>query len=68
VPLTRRGAFRIDALDVRSGDPFGFFEASASVGQGVSLIVYPRVEALPNWRLPTAMVEGSHAQPERTLF
>src|SRR3954468_24482511 len=22
VPLTRRGAFRIDALDVRSGDPF----------------------------------------------
>jgi uncharacterized protein (DUF58 family) len=67
VPLTRRGSFRIDALDVRSGDPFGFFEASASVGQGVSLIVYPRVEALPHWRLPTAMVEGSHAQPERTL-
>ncbi len=67
VPLTRRGAFRIDPLDVRSGDPFGFFEASAAVGQGVSLIVYPRVEALPHWRLPTAMVEGSHAQPERTL-
>jgi uncharacterized protein (DUF58 family) len=51
---------------VRSGDPFGFFEASASVGQGVSLIVYPRVDPLPHWRLPTAMVEGSHAQPERT--
>jgi len=67
VPLTRRGAFRIDPLDVRSGDPFGFFEASASVGQGVSLIVYPRVDPLPHWRLPTAMVEGSHAQPERTL-
>ena len=28
MPLTRRGAFRIDPLDVRSGDPFGFFEAS----------------------------------------
>ena len=37
------------------------------MGQGVSLVVYPRVEALPYWRLPTAMVEGSHAQPERTL-
>jgi len=67
VPLGRRGTFSIDPLEVRSGDPFGFFEASASVGQGVSLVVYPRVEALPNWRLPTAMVEGSHAQPERTL-
>ena len=67
VPLARRGSYRIDPLDVRSGDPFGFFEAVASVGQGVSLIVYPRVEALPHWRLPTAMVEGSHARPVRTL-
>ncbi len=67
VPLSRRGSYRIEPLDVRSGDPFGFFEASATVGHGVALIVYPRVEALPYWKLPTAMVEGSHAQPERTL-
>jgi uncharacterized protein (DUF58 family) len=67
VPLSRRGSYRIDPLEVRSGDPFGFFEAAASVGHGVSLIVYPRVEALPHWKLPTAMVEGSHAQPVRTL-
>ena len=24
-----------------TGDPFGFFEASASVGQGITLVVYP---------------------------
>ena len=58
---TRRGHFRIEPLHIRTGDPFGFFEAAATVGQGVSLIVYPRIEALPMWRLPSASLEGSHA-------
>ena len=47
VPLTRRGHFRIEPLQVRTGDPFGFFEASATVGQAVTLIVYPRIDRLP---------------------
>jgi uncharacterized protein (DUF58 family) len=67
VPLTRRGHFRIEPLQVRTGDPFGFFEASATVGQAVTLIVYPRIDPLPLWRLPAANLEGSHAAPERTL-
>jgi uncharacterized protein (DUF58 family) len=67
VPLARRGHFRIEPLHIRTGDPFGFFEASATVGQGVSVIVYPRMEPLPAWRLPAASLEGSHASPERTL-
>ena len=66
-PLTRRGHFRIDPLQIRTGDPFGFFEASAGVGHGITLIVYPRVEALPLWRLPPANIEGAHASPERTM-
>ena len=33
-PLTRRGHFRIEPLHIRTGDPFGFFEASATVGPG----------------------------------
>jgi uncharacterized protein (DUF58 family) len=66
-PLTRRGHFRIEPLHIRTGDPFGFFEAQATVGQGVGLIVYPRLEPLPSWRLPAASLEGSHASPERTL-
>ncbi|HYH93539.1 MAG TPA: DUF58 domain-containing protein [Candidatus Saccharimonadales bacterium] len=66
-PLTRRGHFRIEPLHIRTGDPFGFFEASATVGQGVSVVVYPRLEPLPAWRLPSASLEGSHASPERTL-
>ena len=65
--LSRRGHFRIEPLHIRTGDPFGFFEASATVGQGVSVVVYPRLEPLPLWRLPSASLEGSHASPERTL-
>jgi uncharacterized protein (DUF58 family) len=66
-PLIRRGHFRVEPLQIRTGDPFGFFEASASVGQGVAVVVYPRIDKLPLWRLPAASIEGSHAAPERTL-
>ncbi len=67
LPLSRRGHFRIEPLVIRTGDPFGFFEASATVGHPVTLVVYPRIERLPFWRLPAANVEGSHATPVRTL-
>jgi uncharacterized protein (DUF58 family) len=66
-PLIRRGHFRVEPLQIRTGDPFGFFEASASVGQGVAVVVYPRIDKLPLWKLPAASIEGSHAAPERTL-
>jgi len=67
IPLARRGHFRIEPLHIRTGDPFGFFEASATVGQGVSVVVYPRLEPLPRWRLPAAAIEGSQLSPVRTL-
>lgn len=66
-PLTRRGHFRVEPLQIRTGDPFGLFEAAAAVGQGVTVVVYPRIERLPFWRLPAANLEGTHAYPERTL-
>jgi uncharacterized protein (DUF58 family) len=66
-PLTRRGHFRVEPLQIRTGDPFGFFESSASVGTGVNVVVYPRLEPLPQWRLPAANLDGSHAMRERTL-
>jgi uncharacterized protein (DUF58 family) len=65
--LHQRGHFRIDPLQVRTGDPFGFFEASAGVGHGITLVVYPRIDPLPFWHLPPASIEGAHAAPERTL-
>jgi uncharacterized protein (DUF58 family) len=67
VPLTRRGTYRIEPMVVRTGDPFGFFEAAASVGRPTVVTVFPRVVPLPRWRLPNANLEGSHSAPERTL-
>src|SRR5918999_1977767 len=66
-PLTMRGHYRVDPLHIRTGDPFGFFEASAAVGSGVGITVYPRIEPLPRWRIPATSLEGTHASPERTL-
>jgi len=66
IQLTRRGHFRVDPLVLRTGDPLGLFESSATVGSHSDVIVYPRVEALPAWRLPPAALEGAHAHPVRT--
>src|SRR5687768_7651680 len=66
VPLARRGHFRVEPLALRTGDPLGLFESHATVGSHSTVIVYPRVETLPAWRLPPAQIEGSHAQPLRT--
>jgi uncharacterized protein (DUF58 family) len=65
--LTKRGHFRIEPLQIRTGDPFGFFESSASVGSGINVTVYPRLEPIPLWRLPASNLDGSHAMRERTL-
>jgi len=66
VPLGRRGHFRVDPLQIRTGDPFGFFEANAAVGHGQTLVVYPRLEPIPRWRLQAVSLEGSRSTPVRT--
>ena len=66
VPLVRRGHFRVDPLQIRTGDPFGFFEANAAVGHGVTLVVYPKIERIPRWRLRAVSLEGSRSTPVRT--
>ena len=58
VPLTRRGTFRIEPMVVRTGDPFGFFEAAATVGRPTVVTVFPRVVPLPRWRLPQREPRG----------
>ncbi|MEP7360207.1 MAG: DUF58 domain-containing protein [Chloroflexota bacterium] len=66
VPLTRRGHFRVDPMALRTGDPLGLFESNAAVGGYSTVIVYPRVEPLPGWRMPPAFIEGSHAERVQT--
>ena len=42
----RRGVFRLGAVRLRSGDPFGFFERERALDDDVDLLVYPRVVPL----------------------
>lgn len=65
VALTERGQFRIDPMVVRTGDPLGLFESVASVGAGSGVLVYPKVEALPAWRIPSSPLEGSESRATR---
>jgi uncharacterized protein (DUF58 family) len=67
VPLTARGHFRVEPLVIRTGDPLGLFEASATVGAASTVTVFPRVEPLPRWRLPATALEGNRASRERTI-
>ena len=59
VTLLRRGSYRLGALRVRTGDPFGLFTSEMLVGRPNWILVFPRVHPLPHWRLPPSPVDGS---------
>ncbi len=59
VVLLRRGSYRLGALRVRTGDPFGLFSSERVVGRPTWVIVFPRVHPLPHWRLPPSPVDGT---------
>ena len=59
VTLLRRGSYRLGALRVRTGDPFGLFTSEMVVGRPTWIVVFPKVHALPHWRLPPSPVDGS---------
>ncbi len=59
VTLTRRGSYRLGALRVRTGDPFGLFSSEMVVGRPTWIVVFPKIHALPDWRLPPSPVDGT---------
>ena len=59
VTLTRRGSYRLGALRVRTGDPFGLFTSEMLIGHATSVVVFPEVVELPNWRLPPSPIDGT---------
>ena len=65
VALTRRGTYRVGAVRVRTGDPFGLFTSEMAVGRPTTVVVFPRIFDLPQWRLPPAPIEGSAATRRR---
>lgn len=61
VTLLRRGSYRLGALRVRTGDPFGLFTTEMMVGQPTWVVVFPKVHPLPHWRLPPSPVDGTQS-------
>lgn len=59
VTLTRRGSYRLGALRVRTGDPFGLFTSEMTVGDPTGIVVFPEVVPLPHWRLPPSPIDGT---------
>ena len=59
VTVTRRGSYRLGALHLRTGDPFGLFSTDMVVGQPTSVVVFPRVVQLTHWRLPPSPIDGT---------
>ena len=59
VTLTRRGSYRLGPLRVRTGDPFGLFSSEMTVAQATSVVVFPEIVPLPNWRLPPSPIDGT---------
>lgn len=53
VQTRRRGLYRIGPATLRSGDPFGFQEASRTVRETAELIVYPQVYELEQVGIPS---------------
>jgi uncharacterized protein (DUF58 family) len=65
VTLLRRGSYRLGALRVRTGDPFGLFTSEMVVGQPTWVVVFPRIHPLPHWRLPPSPVDGTQPSKRR---
>lgn len=65
VTMTRRGSYRLGALRVRTGDPFGLFTSEMLVGHAASVVVFPEVVPLRHWRLPPSPIDGTRPARRR---
>ena len=66
VECNRRGIFHLGPVRVTSVDPFGLFRAHRNFLERQRIVVYPRVEPLPNLNLPYAGLPGDGRRSERS--
>ncbi|HWO93409.1 MAG TPA: DUF58 domain-containing protein [Dehalococcoidia bacterium] len=64
----RRGVYSIGPLQIASGDPFGLYSASMSIGPAESILVYPRPIELTNFEVPAANLPGDGRFRRRTHY
>ena len=64
--LTQRGEFSVGPLVIKTADPFGIFPQEAVFAEKQSLVVYPRVEQIPDYAVPAAGLTGESSRRRRT--
>lgn len=55
----RRGLYSLGPMTVRTGDPFGIFVAEFAFDQASTVVVYPPISVMPDFRIPTGSFFGS---------
>ncbi|MHB0871687.1 MAG: DUF58 domain-containing protein [Chloroflexota bacterium] len=63
----RRGIYQLGPAAVTSGDPFGLFPRSSTLGAAQQLVVYPRLVPLERLGLPAGFPLGER-KPDRWIF
>lgn len=62
-----RGVWRLEPARLRTRDPFGFTSGERRAGGEATVVVHPRIEPLPRWRIPGSRTAGGRASRRRTL-
>ena len=62
----RRGLFSLGPMTIRTGDPFGIFVAEFQFDQASSLVVYPPISVMPDFRIPSGSFFGSSRSNARS--
>lgn len=65
VRCIRRGKYNLDALKVRTGDPFGFVKLERSLAHGEEIKVYPSLRRISTIPLPARQFFGELSVKER---
>ncbi len=63
----RRGVYTLGPVQIRMGDPFGFFTVEIEVGRESSFVVYPVIAALPPLEPPRGTTFGRVRSARRSI-
>ena len=63
--LTKRGEFTLGPLVIRVADPFSLFPKEIQFEGSEKILVYPRIETLPDFAAPNPHLVGEHSRRHR---
>ena len=67
IEAKQRGVYRVGALVLETGDPWGVERFAVTAGEEAEVVVYPRVHPVESLGLPSSLVSGAFRAPRRSL-